>query len=178
MKPNYESQALICDAAAERLWHNDAEIFDADREFRISRRRAYLRMIRDSIARGHAAMDHEAARVAGEFEIALDSLAGIVDGDGRMLRGLPPMPRKLGREWRRAYSRISLDDDEETFVLRLDGGRWYLAGGSKALIRLELLRMRGLSMLRARASILSALASCREPHEAECRDGELGRIAC
>jgi hypothetical protein len=147
-------RSLITDARAEDLWQVRNEIRVAAREFRRSRRYAHIRLIQSALGRGRIGKTGTEAR--GELDIALGDVSGIVDECGRLRLGVPPMPRGLANAWQSEYYRIGLVGGEEPFALRLDAGAWYLEGGWRALLRLEMLRMRGEPTLRAHAVVGNA----------------------
>jgi hypothetical protein len=100
----------------------------------------------------------------GAFKIALGDIAGLVREDGSLTKGLPTLPRKLKEAWKGEYSRVASDTVLD-FSLR--GGNWYLVGGNKALLRLEILRARGEEAVHA---VKDTEAECCGRQDLPCRD--------
>jgi hypothetical protein len=89
------------------------------------------------------------------------------------------MPRGLANAWRSMYSRIGLEGGEEPFTLRRDAGAWYLEGGWRALLRLEMLRMRGEPTLRAHAVVgIAREEESFEPRDEGCFEDCRRSVAC
>ncbi len=172
-------QSRVFYPETEIRWQRYDELRRAEREFRRSRRLAIARLLRDRLALSPSSVSAApSAPSEGVFELALEGIAGFVDTAGRLRRGLPPMPRSLMRAWKAARARDDSDLEEDVFALRFAEGLWYLEGGGKALLRLELLRMKGLSTVHAKVAPLAALRELIDPIREECRDEGFGRIAC
>jgi hypothetical protein len=119
--------------------------YEADREFRRSRLRALSRSI--AAVLGSRASRTEAWAWAEEVHPA--DIVGVVDGAGRLRRGVPGLPRDLRETWARAFG--ALHDIGELPVLCGPDG-YYLDGGSGSLLRLELARARGAHAVRVQCT--------------------------
>jgi hypothetical protein len=166
--------AIIMNEAAEARWQEVALINAADREFKRSRRKARYRRLLRRLGMGRVAEALFELQGEGEFRFDLEGIAGMADAEGKPQYGLPPMPRGMMRKWRELYSRLGTDDEDWSFSLRPHSGAWYLEGGSLALARIEILRMRGEESIMAKASSFPDRCDCESLPEEGCCEGDLG----
>jgi hypothetical protein len=166
--------AFIVNGDSENPWPAADEFRDADREFQKSRRKAYRRMLFRAFGFGPAGATLLEMNAEGEFQIDLERIEGVDDGTGCLRPGVPPMAKSLLREWRKAFSRFAVGEETWIFALRSKGGLWYLEGGAPALLRLELMRMRGERGLRAMLRSLPDAYRGESPSEERCCGGDLG----
>jgi hypothetical protein len=166
--------AIIVDQATGMQRIAASAIDIAGGEFRRSRRKARLRVFRSCFGLGEDAHSIPMERSLGLFEIDIGQIAGTVDEAGRRRRGIPPMRRGLLREWCALYLRSDEESEAWRFRLREHLGAWYLAGGNAALLRLELLRMRGETSLCAKAEGLPEPKAHSGGEGRSCCEGDLG----
>jgi hypothetical protein len=169
----YSMQHLFYPYGDEEELRRAETMREADREFRKSRRRALYRELLRWLGAGRGPASLLEMSGDEEFRIDIGRIAGLVDGAGCLRPSLPPMDRALLGQWRRAFSSLGSEEEGESFGLRLHGGAWYLEGGARALVRLELLRTRGERSLRARARPGVELDRCEALEGWSC-DGDLG----
>ena len=166
--------AFLGSEDAENIRPSAVELRDADREYRKSRRKAYCRKLLHAFGFGPAGPSLLEMNADGEFRIDFERIEGIADETGCLRSGLPPLAKSLLREWRRAFSRLAISEDEWVFTLRSEGGLWYLEGGAPALVRLELMRMQGERGLRAKLHSRPDDYRCESSSPAPSCDGDLG----
>jgi hypothetical protein len=174
MDENMIQRAIIMNEEAEKRWQAANELRVADREFRRSRHRAYRRMLGPRREEDKTATSFIKTWDEGEIRVELGKLTGMSDEKGNPSRGIPPMPKSLLREWLGLYLRGGVEEEDWLFTLRSYRGEWYLAGGNAALLKLEILRMRGEESVRAKAESLPERDSDFDQGKQGCRSGDLG----
>jgi len=163
-------RALVATAAASESRYAYKEILVAEREFRRARRRAWARWL--GLVRGASPIIRTWEK--DESRVSVDSIAGLEGEDGMPTIGIPPMPPALLREWCSLYLRMGGEDADWQFELRSRDGSWYLAGGGAALVRLELMRMRGAQEVRAKLEDAAPLCDEGPAAAGGCCEGRLG----
>jgi hypothetical protein len=143
-------KAIIAKAKHADRPHAVAELLVAEREFGRSRRKAVLRSLLSGLGLGNAAHSIIRAGEGDELRVGIDSIIGLAEDSGRSGRALGPMPRELLREWCETYLRMGSEDEDWPMRLRPNRGAWLLVGGGAALVKLEMLRLRGFGSVRAR----------------------------
>ncbi len=119
---------LVSDPAAERAWLEEVERDAAERAFLRARRISFFRSsfrLCPRIALGER----------GEPVVA-----GWIDAEGRIHRGLPLLGRGLARPWIRAY----LGEELPLLRLRLAPEGAYVEGGQAGTLLLSILEAKGL----------------------------------
>ena len=135
--------------ARERAWWSEYRVYEADREFRRTRRREILRMLAHRLARRRVVVKEPPMESRGGSRLLVDirSVIGSVDREGREVPGLPVLKRISLHEWRRIYL-IDSDDTYPALTVRRGRDGWYLTGGLPALIALEVSRARNRPLVR------------------------------
>ncbi len=149
--------------AYERAWWSEYRFYEADREFTRMRRRAIPRALSSRFARRRPAADEAPTglRAGSEHRVAIASIVGSIDREGREMPRLPVLKRASLREWRRIFL-LDSDDAGPTLTVRRGWGGWYLTGGLPALIVLEVSRAKKRPLVRI------ALDPRREPGPCHC----------
>jgi hypothetical protein len=163
------------DEGVEELWLANDRERDARRLFSSSRRRRVARRMLALIGLGLPRKVVFHSREASYFEIAIEDIAGLA-GAKRAL-GLPPMPQALARAWKEEYDRAEDIERFEPFSLIMVEGYWYLEGGERELIRIELARTRGSASVSGRSESAKALHRVARPSVASPCTDCCGRIA-
>ena len=164
---------LLYDEAAEASWLEASVAKEAEREFSRSRRLATMRMI-SRILRPRGKRSGQASQPLHRdqdrtMSLALSDLSGTVDELGRCERGIGPMSRGLLASWKRSFAAMEVELDESPFLVLEEAGELYLEGGSAALIRAEISRLRGQPAIKAIVSRRHRpLAVERERAECAC----------
>jgi hypothetical protein len=162
-------RAIVMNAESAKRRYAFGETLVAESEFRRARRRAFFRSFHRRHRKDSAGTSLMKTWNGVEFRFELDGLDGIVDEAGRLRRNVPPMPRALLREWCNGFLRTGDEEEDWIFTLRSQSGSWFLVGGGLALQRLEMLRMRGETKIRARLENPSeARSNLKTPDEACC----------
>jgi len=130
-------------------WLTEFSAYQADREFKRMRRKAFIQRAADVIAGRQSGSSEPAlaTRTRDGLLVPVDSIIGSMDRHGRKVPRLPTMSRALQGEWRRLFT-MDPDDGYPTLAVRPGPGGWYLTGGAPASIALEVLRAKKLGMAR------------------------------
>jgi hypothetical protein len=159
-------------------WRLQWEELAADREFRKVRIQAHWRRL--AIFLGLEAHHPASARPRSyRFDVDINDMAGLIHDDGRLEVGIPVLPQGLARKWRTAFMDPAYDNgDDEAFSFRMIGYAWYLEGGFNALLRLELMRLRGELRVRGVLSPVHSVEGFELKSEECCDEDEACSLAC
>ncbi len=117
--------------------------FEADMEFRKARIRAFFRRLFGSSARAEgAALTADTAQAM----IPISSIVGVMDREGRAIRGFPRLGKKLADQWRRDF--MDHEAGANPFTVQQGAGGWYLMGGVSASVLLETLKAKNQKLVR------------------------------
>lgn len=83
-------------------------------------------------------------------EIPISCIVGMVTASGELKKPLPELGRNHKTQWLRSYFREEISDSYE-FLVHPDAAGYVLEGDGAALVRLELLRQRGVTEVAVRA---------------------------
>ncbi len=79
---------------------------------------------------------------AGRATIPVKDIVGVVDRNGRAMRGLPWLPRGAAPTWQILFHRDA--DSFPALPVKPGPGGWYLADAAGSVLFLEVMRARGL----------------------------------
>jgi hypothetical protein len=135
----------------EKAWVDEYERYLSAREMGKARRKAIGRLLLGSRG-GRAAVS--------DRKVPIESIVGMMNGDGRTVRRLPPLSRKLVAAWQQG---LALEESDTRFLLGVRSGPdgWYLTGGVSALLHLEILRAKGRRFIEVAPDDPAPLSVCR-----------------
>ncbi len=135
--------ALLSATKNEKQWKEAYARNEAQRELRRARNRATLRRIRALFVRGNAPVNSGGSAELGPqaaFLLPVNLVEGVVDEKtGKLLRLSGKLAARL---WHRYFTQDG-DDDGAAFTAARTARGWHLMGGLAALVRLEVLRSKG-----------------------------------
>lgn len=150
----------------EEVWLANYEVQEANREFRLARLRAIIRNAArwtKLVSRGAALPAVEPAAGA----LPVDAIVGVVDEQGRRTAHVPMLRRAMAEAWRRAYREKDHGAHLPLSVVAEADG-CYLAGGSTALLYLEIMRSRGSRVVPVRTTSVHELIREECPENDDC----------
>jgi hypothetical protein len=147
-------------------WLTEIETREANWEFRRARIRAIIRnsaLWTKRVFRGAALPAFERTASA----VPLDAIVGVVDERGRRTAHVPMLQRRMAEAWRRIYREEDHDAHLPLSVVPEADG-CYLAGGSGALLHLEIMRARGRTLVPVRSTSVHQLINEECPENDDC----------
>jgi hypothetical protein len=145
----------------ERAWTAEYELYEVKLAFLRARIGALVRSITWP-ARARAPQLVPVVTEGSQVQsISIDSIVGLVDAKGRRTHGIPVLRRSMAEAWRRTFREADHDSHLPLSVVA-GGDGWYLAGGSSALVTLEVLRARRIRSIPVRTLSVRELRRCKE----------------
>lgn len=136
----------------------DYRSLEAQRAFNRARRSSRLRKMasgRQTVKGGALRPDRQTRtsllpRESCREEIPISCIVGMVTGSGELKKPLPALGRDHKTQWLRSYFSEEFSDSYE-FLVHPDASGYVLEGDGAVLVRLELLRQRGVTEVAVRA---------------------------
>jgi hypothetical protein len=156
----------------EEAWLEGHGAWEAGRAFRLARIKAIIRNAArwTRLGRRGAAVP-EFDWTGTPSDVPLEAIVGVVDEQGRRTAHVPMLRQRMAEAWRRTYAERDHDAHLPLSVVPEADG-CYLAGGSRALLYLEIMRARGARLVPVRATSVRQLISGECPENDDCCGAE------